>query len=84
MPFSWLQIIIRRDWPLANDHPEGPYDGIEDSNSWMKLAFFLCKIRFRTHYLSLYGLKHTTKNEITKSCKLGGAGSTLTVSLTVE
>ena len=23
MPFSWLQIIIRRDRPLANDHPEG-------------------------------------------------------------
>ena len=49
MPFSWLskygasllQRIIRRAAAVRG--------GIGDSSSWMKIAFFLCKIRFRTH-----------------------------------
>ena len=35
--------------PLANDHPEGQYDGIGDFSGWMKVAFFFCKISFSTH-----------------------------------
>ena len=50
--------------PLAN-HPEGPYDGIGDSNSWMKIAFFSCKIRFRTYMFIIWG--QNKQKRITKS-----------------
>ena len=38
---SLLQMIILRAAALRG--------GIGDSSSWMKITFFLCKIRFRTH-----------------------------------
>ena len=49
MPFLWLsklwsgllQMIILRATAVKG--------GIGDSSSWMKIALFLCKIRFRTH-----------------------------------
>ena len=42
-------MVANEGRPLANDHSEGPYDGIGNYSSWMKIAFFLCKIRFRAH-----------------------------------
>ena len=57
-----MQMMIRRDWPLEKGHPQGAgllqmiilraaavKGGIGDSSNWMKIDFFIWKIRFRTH-----------------------------------
>ena len=36
--------------------------GIGDSSSCMKIDFFLCKIRFRTHIIIISGQKYTQKH----------------------
>ena len=56
-----LQMMIRTDRPLEKGHPKGAgllqmiiwraaavRGGIGDFSSWMKIGYFLCKIRFRT------------------------------------
>ena len=61
-PFVVVKMRIR---PLANDHMEGSSSSkkrIGDSSRWMKIAFFLCKIRFRTHMFILWGQSHNQKN----------------------
>ena len=41
--------------PLANDHPEEPYDDIWDSSSWMKNAFFMMLNPFQNTYVHYLG-----------------------------
>ena len=36
--------------------------GTQDSSSWIKIACFLCKIRFRTHMFIIWGQTHNQKN----------------------
>ena len=80
MPFSWLQMIIRRDRPLVNDHFEGP---ASCKWSFRKLPFS-CVKSVSEHIPSLSGVK---KNKQKNHEKLivrweGGGWSTLSVSLT--
>ena len=53
--------------PLATDQAEGPYDGIRDSSSWLKIALF-CKIPFRTHIIIIQGQKKYTQFFLTICC----------------
>ena len=55
LPFSWLQIIIRRDRPLVNDH-------------WVKITFFLYKIRFRANMFIILGRKISVFYDSPRPC----------------
>ena len=65
MPFLW-------------DRAAAAVGGIDDSCSWMKITFFVCKIRFRTHTIIIQGHNHEL---LTVRC---GGGLTLTVILAVK
>ena len=67
-----MQMIIRRTAAVG--------EGIGDSSSWMKIDFFLCKIRFRTHIIIIKGKKTPKKSQKADSKGRGGGGvSGLTV-----
>ena len=69
MPFSWLQMIIRRERPLAIDNPEGPASCKRTSR---KLPFPSVK-SVSEHICSLSGVKKQKK--ITKSWPQNGGGA---------
>ena len=74
---------MERQWENANDHPEGLCDGIGDSSSWVKIAFFLCKTRLRTNMFIIWGQKQTKKNHEKLTVSWGG-GLMFMVSLSVK
>ena len=63
----WEWLALFQKYPPSIMRWAAARGGIGDSSSCMKIDFFLCKIRFRTHRIIIWDKKNAPKKIFTKS-----------------